>query len=53
MQGLPVLPNTDGLRKQMQVEFGGYDHNLGADEGSIWDMENLCEIGRASCRERV
>ena len=42
MQGLPVLPNTDGLRKQMQVEFGGYDHNLGADEGSIWDMENLC-----------
>ena len=26
----------------MQVKFGGYDHNLGADEGSIWDMENMC-----------
>lgn len=42
MSGLPSMVNTDGLRKQMQVVFNGYDHNLGAEEGSIWDMENMC-----------
>lgn len=42
MRGLPAMPNSDGLKKQMQVQFGGYDHNLGAEEGTLWDMENLC-----------
>ena len=39
---LPAMPNADSLRKQMQVKFEGYDHNLGAEEGSIWDMKNMC-----------
>ena len=39
---LPALPNSDSLRKQMQVKFEGYDHNLGASDGSIWDMKNMC-----------
>lgn len=42
MAGLPALNPRSGYRKISQVKFGGYDHNLGAEEGTIWDMENLC-----------
>lgn len=41
MQGLPAMVHSDGIRKSTQVKFGGYDHNLGAGDGALWDMENL------------
>ena len=31
----------DGIRKVQQVRFGGLNHNLGAGDGELWDMENL------------
>ena len=41
MTGLPTLPNSDGITKSIQVQFAGYNHNLGAGDGTLWDMENL------------
>ena len=41
MSGLPSMVHGDGIKKSVQVKFKGYDHNLGAEEGSLWDMENL------------
>lgn len=41
MSGLPQMVYNDGIKKTTQIKFGGYDHNLGAAEGSLWDMENL------------
>lgn len=38
---LPGARYSDGIQKVVQSEFHGYDHNRGAGEGSIWDMENL------------
>lgn len=32
---------SDGIRKHQQVVFGGYDHNLSAGDGGIWDMANM------------
>jgi len=33
--------HADGIQKYRQTQFGGYDHTLGADNGALWDMENL------------
>ena len=41
MSGLPSMVHGDGIKKSVQVKFKGYDHNPGAEEGSLWDMENL------------
>ena len=38
---LPSLPYQDGIRKARTEVFGGYDHNLGAGDGSIWDEGNM------------
>ena len=31
----------EGISKGGQTRFGGLDHNLGAGDGTIWDMRNL------------
>ena len=41
MSGLPSMIHADGIQKYRQTAFGGYDHTLGADNGALWDMENL------------
>lgn len=41
MTGLPSMVHADGIQKYRQTTFGGYDHTLGADNGALWDMENL------------
>lgn len=38
---LPSLPFGDGIRKAISEAFGGYDHNLGAGNGTIWDEGNM------------
>lgn len=38
---LPSMSYADGIAKGTQTAFAGLDHNLGAPDGSIWDMENL------------
>ena len=38
---LPSLPNRDGIRKARTEVFGGYDHNIGAGDGTIWDEGNM------------
>jgi len=32
---------SDGLTKSVQTRFGGYNHTTGAEDGELWDMENL------------
>lgn len=41
MTGLPSMVHADGIQKYRQTTFAGYDHTLGADNGALWDMENL------------
>lgn len=41
MAGLPAMIHADGIQKYRQTQFGGYDHRLGADNGALWDMENM------------
>ena len=38
---LPEFRYADGLRKSQQIRFGGLNHNVGAMDGEIWDMENM------------
>lgn len=38
---LPKLPNSSRVSRQIQTAFGGLDHNPGANDGSIFDMQNL------------
>lgn len=38
---LPSVLYADGIKKGQQVKFGGLNHNLGADDGELWDMRNL------------
>jgi hypothetical protein len=38
---LPGMPRASGLRKMTQVSFGGYNHNLYAGDGEIYDMRNM------------
>lgn len=40
----PALPNMiygDGISKSAKVQFGGYNHNLYAKDGELWDMQNM------------
>ena len=39
--GLPSMAYGDGISKRKQVKFGGYNHTLAAENGDLWDMENL------------
>lgn len=39
---LPDMRYADGIRKQKQLQFGGLNHNVGAEDGELWDMMNLC-----------
>lgn len=41
---LPRAVHADGVRKQVQTEFGGYDHRRGAGDGTLWDMKNLTSL---------
>lgn len=45
MAGLPPLVCGSGLRKSTQVRFGGYRHSPAAQDGELWDMENLSSDG--------
>ena len=38
---LPAPAADDGIGKRTNVTFGGYNHNLYAGDGELWDMENL------------
>lgn len=38
---LPSMRKADGIGKSVQVQFGGYDHRLSAQDGALWDMRNL------------
>ena len=38
---LPSMVYNDRIRKSQTVVFGGYDHNIGSGDGTIWDMENM------------
>ncbi len=38
---LPSMKYADGIVKGQQVKFGGLNHNLGAGDGELWQMENL------------
>lgn len=33
---------SDGIRKGTQTKFAGLNHNVGAGDGELWDMKNLC-----------
>ena len=39
---LPSMAYADGIRKQKQIQFGGLNHTVGAEDGELWDMRNLC-----------
>ena len=38
---LPEMKYADRIRKSMQIKFGGLDHNVGAEDGTLWDMQNM------------
>lgn len=38
---LPSMVYSDGIRKYRQTEFKGYNHNLSAQDGELWDMRNM------------
>lgn len=38
---LPTLPYGDGIRKETQTSFGGYNHVSAAGNGEIYDMTNM------------
>ena len=38
---LPAMVYGGGIRTSTQVQFLGYDHNLAAQDGALWDMQNL------------
>lgn len=38
---LPQMPQAGGMGQFQLSSFGGYDHRLAAQNGAIWDMENL------------
>lgn len=39
--GLPEMAYSDGITKRQQIRFGGYNHNPYAQDGELWDMENM------------
>ena len=38
---LPAMSYADGSKKFSTVQFGGYNHNLGYGDGTIWDEKNM------------
>lgn len=38
---LPNMKFADGIVKGKQIEFGGLNHSIGAEDGELWDMRNL------------
>lgn len=38
---LPSMKFADGIAKSKQVKFGGLNHTAGAEDGELWDMENM------------
>lgn len=38
---LPAMKYADGIGDSTQIKFAGLDHNVGAKDGALWDMENL------------
>ena len=38
---LPRMPRTDGIRKTVQLKFGGYDRSAGSGDGTLCNTENL------------
>lgn len=38
---LPEMKYKDGIKETTQVKIKGYDHNLGAGDGTLWDMKNM------------
>ena len=41
MSGLPSVNYSSGIQKWRQVQFGGYNHNLYAQDGELYDMKNM------------
>ena len=41
MAWLPEMVYADRIRKKTQIKFGGYDHRVGAEDGSIWNEQNI------------
>ena len=39
---LPQVSYADGIKTAKQDEFAGLNHSLGAKDGELWDMRNLC-----------
>lgn len=40
-EGLPQMLYADGISQVQQTTFKGYNHNLYAGEGELWDMKNM------------
>lgn len=38
---LPQMAYRDGIRQGKQIQFGGYNHTLGARDGELYDMTNM------------
>lgn len=41
MSDLPVMQSGRGIRRTVQVQFGGYDRSAGAGDGALWNTKNL------------
>lgn len=41
MAYLPQMAYRDGISKYKTVVFGGLDRNIGAGDGTLWDMQNM------------
>ncbi len=41
IERMPSVPYGDGIGKVQQVQFGGYYHSPAAQDGAIYDMENM------------
>lgn len=41
MGKMPYLPYGSQIKKLQQVQFAGYQHTDGAQDGAIWDMDNM------------
>ncbi len=52
--GLPQIKRSDGIRRSMQDQFGGYNHTAACRDGQIYDMKNMCSdhFPKLSSRKR-
>lgn len=39
--GLPQMVYRDRSQKSQQIQFGGYHHSITAQDGELWDMQNM------------